>query len=126
MVYQDLTRRNADHGRLGALVNCAQCGEGYLLYYGQALAEQEARDLLERQLTVSCPAHKGWIGMDEDPPVSAEEHVQRVENEIVRLERLAVNEDALAQATTGTERERLILSSAQKRGDVLNLRQELC
>ena len=122
--YPDLTQTFTDKGRYGKIVNCPQCGFGYLLYFGEKLNEQEATELLEKTLPGSCPEHTGWLSFDEDMPVLTGEHRKRVQQAITRLQHDADADNAAAQIND-RDRERLILSAKQKEGEIKELRQEL-
>jgi len=121
--YSDLTRRFADKGRRGKLVNCPQCSCGYLLYFGDVLDEQEATERLQQALPKCCPEHKGWLAFDEEPPVSDAEHRRMMQEAIERLQRDVDAEHEAAQSNSGHNRERLILSAAQKQGEINELKQ---
>ena len=123
--YKDITTDLTDKGRKGKLLNCPTCGEEYVLYYGQQTTEQEATAWLNKTLPTVCHALKGWLTLNENAPVSSEEHRQRIERAIKRLQRQVDAESAAAQEASGNERERLILAYSEKEGRIKELRQEL-
>jgi hypothetical protein len=106
-------------------VNCPNCGDEYLLYYGQIMSREEAENWLLENLIRTHPSHKGWLVHDEDTPVSDAEHRQRVEYEISKLQRLVDIESAAALETSGDERAHLIGSYTKKQGMIRELQEEL-
>ena len=72
-----------------------------------------------------CLAHNGWLAIDEQPPVTPEEHRRRIERAIALLQQQMDAERAACARALGNERERLILSAAQKEGEIRELREEL-
>jgi hypothetical protein len=123
--YEDITTAFSDHGRQGKTVNCPSCGAEYVLYYGQQLQEEEASTWLEGILPNRCPAHVGWLALEEAIPIPPEDHRRRIERAIDALQQRVVAEIAAAALALGNERERLLLSSAQKEGEIQELREEL-
>ena len=123
--YKDITAALTDKGRKGKLLNCSNCNEEYVLYYGEQLSEQEATAWLTEKLPTLCHAPKGWLTLNEEAPVSPDEHRRRIEQAITVLQRQVDAESAAAQTLLGSERERLILSYSQKEGEVNELRLEL-
>ena len=123
--YQDMIQAFSDAGRLGKTVNCPNCGEEYVLYYGERIDEDEAIAWLVENMPRACPSHRGWLALDEASPTSAEEHRRRVETAITPLQHTVDTETAAATQALGIERERLILSYSEKEATIRELRQEL-
>jgi hypothetical protein len=123
--YKDMTTALADQGRPGKTVSCPNCGEEYVLYYGQRLQEDEATTWLAGRLRAECPAHIGWLALEEAIPVSPEDHRRRIERSIAALRQRLDAETATAAHAHQSERDRLLLSAAQSEGEINELREEL-
>jgi hypothetical protein len=95
--YGDITTAFTDGGRPGTMENCQTCGAQFVLYYGQRLEEDAAIAWLQGVLRGICPAHNGWLAVDEQPPVPPEDHRRRIERAIAIL-RQHVAADAVPNA----------------------------
>jgi hypothetical protein len=71
-----------------------------------------------------CPAHIGWLAVDEQP-VPPEDHRRRIERAIAILRQHVAAEGAAAARALGDERDRLILSATRKEAEIRELREEL-
>jgi hypothetical protein len=123
--YGDITTAFTDGGRPGTMENCPSCGAQFALYYGQRLEEDAAIAWLQGVLRGICPAHNGWLAVDEQPPVPREDHRRRIERAIAILRQHVAAEGAAAARTLGDERDRLILSATRKEAEIRELREEL-
>jgi len=77
--YGDITTAFTDDARPGTMENCPTCGAQFVLYYGQRLEIDAAIAWLQGVLRGICPAHNGWLAVDEQPPVPREDHRRRIE-----------------------------------------------
>jgi hypothetical protein len=115
--YGDITTAFTDGGRPGTMENCPTCGAQFVLYYGQRLEEDAAIAWLQAVLRGICPAHIGWLAVDEQP-VPPEDHRRRIERAIAILRQHVAAEGAAAARALGDERDRLILSATRKEAEI--------
>lgn len=123
--YGDITTAFTDRGRPGTRENCPTCGAQFVLYYGPQMEKDAATAWLEGMLPGICPAHNGWLAVDEQPPVPPEDHRRRIERAIAILRQRVDAEGAAAARALGDERDRLILSATRKEAEIRELREEL-